>query len=124
MQAGGGTRHANQQAATGAARQMAGLGLTRRRDVIVLKCRQVLLEEHAMPTSKQRRRIEIREDIYQQLSAMARREGYPVSRLADKLLALALEEYAQAHQNGRYPFGQTLLNMAKALLRQADTRAQ
>jgi hypothetical protein len=81
-------------------------------------------EEHAMPTSKQRRRIEIHADIYQQLSDLATREGYPVNRFADKLLALALEEHAQAHQNDRYPFGHTLLNMAKALLRQGNTGAQ
>ena len=77
-----------------------------------------------MPTSKQRRRIEIQADIYQHLSALATREGYPVNRFADMLLALALEEYAQAHQNGRYPFGHTLLNMAKALLRQGNSSAQ
>ena len=41
-----------------------------------------------MPTSKQRRRSGVREDIYQQLSDMATREGYPVSRFADKLPAL------------------------------------
>ena len=76
-----------------------------------------------MPSSKQRRRIEIREDIYQQLSDLAAREGYPTSRFADKLLALAMEEYSQARQNGRHPFGHTLLNLAKALLRQGDTTA-
>src|SRR5919108_3333885 len=70
-------------------------------------------EEHAMPTSKQRRRIEIQADIYLHLSDWATREGYPVNRFADKLLALALEEYAQAHQNGHRPFGHTLLTMAK-----------
>jgi DNA-binding IclR family transcriptional regulator len=76
-----------------------------------------------MPSSTQRHRIEIREDIYHQLSDLAAREGYPTSRFADKLLALAMEEYAQARQNGRYPFGHTLLNLAKALLRQGDTKA-
>lgn len=76
-----------------------------------------------MPSSRQRHRIEIREDIYQQLSDLAAQEGYPTSRFADKLLALAMEEYAQARQNGRQPFGYTLLDLAKALLRQADTTA-
>jgi hypothetical protein len=76
-----------------------------------------------MPSSQQRHRIEIREDIYQRLSDLAAREGYPTSRFADKLLALAMEEYAQARQNGRHPFGHTLLNLAKALLRQGDITA-
>ena len=76
-----------------------------------------------MPSSTHRHRIEIREDIYQQLSDLAAREGYPTSRFADKLLALGMEEYAQARQNGRRPFGHTLLDLAKALLRQGDTTA-
>ena len=76
-----------------------------------------------MPSSKKRRRLEIREDVYQALSDLAAREGYPTSRFADKLLALAMEEYAQARQNGRHPFGHTLLNLAKAVLRQGDTKA-
>ena len=76
-----------------------------------------------MPSSKQRRRIEIREDIYQALSDLAAREGFPTSRFADKLLALAMEEYAQARQNGRRPFEHTLLNLAKALLRKGDANA-
>jgi hypothetical protein len=76
-----------------------------------------------MPSRTQRHRIEIRDDIYQQLSDLAAREGYPTSRFADKLLVLAMEEYAQALQNGRHPFGYTLLDLAKALLRQGDTKA-
>jgi hypothetical protein len=34
-----------------------------------------------------------------------------------------MEEYAQARQNGRRPFEHTLLNLAKALLRQGDANA-
>jgi hypothetical protein len=81
------------------------------------------MRRETMPSSKQRRRIEIREDIYQALSDLAAREGFPTSRFADKLLALAMEEYAQARQNGRRPFEHTLLNLAKALLRQGDANA-
>jgi hypothetical protein len=81
------------------------------------------MRRETMPSSTRRHRIEIREDIYQQLSDLAAQEGYPTSRFADKLLALAMEEYAQARQNGRHPFGHTLLDLAKALLRQGDTTA-
>jgi hypothetical protein len=57
-----------------------------------------------MPSSKIRHRLEIDRELYDQLHTLATREGYPVSRFADKLLHLAAEQYVNMRKIGRHPF--------------------
>lgn len=57
-----------------------------------------------MPSSKQRHRIEIPEDLYQQLHALASRDGYMTTRFITKLLENDVREFVEERHNGQHRF--------------------
>jgi hypothetical protein len=49
----------------------------------------------AMPSGKNRHRVEVSEETYRELATLAAWEGWPITVLADLLLSLAMAKYSE-----------------------------
>lgn len=71
-----------------------------------------------MPTSKLRKRVEVRADLYDRLQAVAKREGYPsVARFHDHLLEWALDTYAAERLKGHHPMAERAMRWFRSKVR-------